>query len=310
MTATPPRADPVREGERIRAEIAAHPRAVLIDALADTMHAIEDDMGTGRHINDYLCLAYATVEMLPSLVYDENSTCDEPGCGAHPATQVTVIGDDAAAAPPPGLSATGWAETAPAVPEEAGGQRVGEGVDPPRDDLDDPGIRAAIAEAAISKGCGGSSAAPRTSRRTRPTPPRAQPKTSCGYTMVPARARTALSSCPTPAPTRRRTTMGDRTDDLREALYFALSSDYEIESADYRRAAGLLVHLGYVPLADVLDALRDHDGFVDWTRTKGPQGYIDDYVIRQYREACARYLAERFAPTTAPQGADERNGHG
>jgi hypothetical protein len=101
VTATPPRADLVREGERIRAEIAAHPRAVLIDALADTMHAIEDDMGTGRHINDYLCLAYATVEMLPSLVYDENATCDEPGCGAHPATQVTAIGDAAAAPPAP-----------------------------------------------------------------------------------------------------------------------------------------------------------------------------------------------------------------
>jgi hypothetical protein len=59
---------------------------------------------------------------------------------------------------------------------------------------------------------------------------------------------------------------------------------------------------GWVPLADVLDALRDHDGFVDWTRTKGPRGYIDDYVVCQYREACARYLAERFAPTTASEG--------
>jgi len=80
----------VAEGARIRAEVAAHLRAALIDALADTMHAIEDDMGTGRHINDYLCLAYATVEMLPGLVYDENATCDEPGCGGHLRDWVTV----------------------------------------------------------------------------------------------------------------------------------------------------------------------------------------------------------------------------
>ncbi len=50
---------------------------------------------------------------------------------------------------------------------------------------------------------------------------------------------------------------------------------------------------GWVPLAEVLDALRDHDGFVQWQR----QGPLNEYVMRKDRDACARYLAERFAPT-------------
>jgi len=65
------------------AEIAAHPRSHVIDAIADAMHWIEDDCGTGRHISYYRSLAYATVEMLPGLTIDEDSLCDEPGCGAH-----------------------------------------------------------------------------------------------------------------------------------------------------------------------------------------------------------------------------------
>lgn len=71
--------------ERLNAEIEAHPKSALIDALADAMHEIEDDDMAGRHISYYRSLAYATVEVLPGLFYDEDATCDEPGCGAHPA---------------------------------------------------------------------------------------------------------------------------------------------------------------------------------------------------------------------------------
>lgn len=70
--------------ERLNAEIAAHPRSALIEALADAMHSIEDDDGNGRHISYYRSLAFATVEILPALFYDEDALCDEPGCGAHP----------------------------------------------------------------------------------------------------------------------------------------------------------------------------------------------------------------------------------
>jgi hypothetical protein len=102
--------------------------------------------------------------------------------------------------------------------------------------------------------------------------------------------------------------MADRTDDLREALYFALSGNYEIEAADYRRAAGLLAQLGYVPLTDVLDALRDDDAYHRWR--KALTGVRPEYPPLTTRHHLADYLAERFAPTTAPEGADERNGHG
>lgn len=71
-------------GEQLIAEIAAHPRSALIEVLADTMQAIEDDDGNGRHINYYRSLAYVTVELLPGLFYDEDALCDESGCGAHP----------------------------------------------------------------------------------------------------------------------------------------------------------------------------------------------------------------------------------
>ena len=71
---------------RIRAEIAAHPRRELIDALADTMHAIEDDDGNGRHISYYRSLALATVELLPNLYlaeqpeWDHGATCGPEEC--------------------------------------------------------------------------------------------------------------------------------------------------------------------------------------------------------------------------------------
>jgi hypothetical protein len=64
--------------------------------------------------------------------------------------------------------------------------------------------------------------------------------------------------------------------------------------------AAIAAWAGYVPLADVLDALRDHDGFVEWTRTQGPGGYTDEYARSRDREIFARYLAERFTP--APEG--------
>jgi hypothetical protein len=55
------------EHQRLIDEIAAHPRAELIEDLADVMHDIEDDDGNGRHPYYYRSLAYATVEMLPAL---------------------------------------------------------------------------------------------------------------------------------------------------------------------------------------------------------------------------------------------------
>lgn len=71
------------EDAALIAEINAHPRSALIEALADAMHSIEDDDGNGRHISYYRSLAFATVEVLPALSYDEDQLCDEPGCGAH-----------------------------------------------------------------------------------------------------------------------------------------------------------------------------------------------------------------------------------
>jgi hypothetical protein len=74
---------PLAEDAALIAEINAHPRSALIEALADAMHSIEDDDGNGRHISYYRSLAFATVEVLPALSYDEDQLCDEPGCGAH-----------------------------------------------------------------------------------------------------------------------------------------------------------------------------------------------------------------------------------
>lgn len=134
------------DDQGLLAEIEAHPKSALIEALADAMHEIEDDDCNGRHVDYYRSLAYATVEILPGLDYDEDATCDEPGCGAHP----------------------------------------------------------------------------------------------------------------------------------------------PVAAAPQARAAG------WVPLDEVLDALRDHEGFVNWTRTNGPEGFLQDYVGRDDRDACARYLADRF----------------
>jgi hypothetical protein len=65
---------------------------------------------------------------------------------------------------------------------------------------------------------------------------------------------------------------------------------------------------GWVPLADVLDALRDDDAYHRWR--KALTGERPEYPPLTTRHHLADYLAERFAPTTAPEGADERNGHG
>jgi hypothetical protein len=93
-----------------------------------------------------------------------------------------------------------------------------------------------------------------------------------------------------------------------------------------------------VPLADVLDALRDDAAYLRWAMQ---QTHVGEHQPTKFTGACwafADYLAERFAPTTAPEsekpgcdcdpaahldlhrpwcatqtapeGADERNGHG
>jgi hypothetical protein len=65
---------------------------------------------------------------------------------------------------------------------------------------------------------------------------------------------------------------------------------------------------GWVPLADVLDALRDHKGFERWAHATGhPSCYLDE--VWPNSDEIADYLTARFAPTP-PEGADERNGHG
>lgn len=64
---------------------------------------------------------------------------------------------------------------------------------------------------------------------------------------------------------------------------------------------------GRVPLADVLHAMRDEDAMDRFAQRHGDD--LDGwYVEHIHRDRIALYLAERFA--TAPEGADERNGHG
>jgi hypothetical protein len=63
---------------------------------------------------------------------------------------------------------------------------------------------------------------------------------------------------------------------------------------------------GRVPLADVLDALRDEGAYSDWLIRSGIGRWYS--IPAKDRDQLCRYLAERF--DTAPEGADERNGHG
>jgi hypothetical protein len=65
---------------------------------------------------------------------------------------------------------------------------------------------------------------------------------------------------------------------------------------------------GRVPLADVLDALRDDDAYHRWR--KALTGVRPEYPPPTTRHHLADYLAERCASADAPEGADERNGHG
>jgi hypothetical protein len=62
---------------------------------------------------------------------------------------------------------------------------------------------------------------------------------------------------------------------------------------------------GMRPLADVLDALRDWKAFSAWYERR----WGEPVHGAPSMGAAVPYLAERFAPT-APEGADERNGHG
>jgi hypothetical protein len=88
---------------------------------------------------------------------------------------------------------------------------------------------------------------------------------------------------------------------LRDVLYRALSGDWEISAGGYRKVARAVLDAGYVPLADVLDALEEEGRLAAWRLTPD--------AADVYSRAMTM-LAERFTPTTAPEGADERNGHG
>jgi hypothetical protein len=82
MTASTPYT--AEEGARIRAEVEAHPRRHVIEALAEAMYILANEHGpTGGGMWHHLSHACVLVEMLPGLAYDEDDLCDEPGCGAH-----------------------------------------------------------------------------------------------------------------------------------------------------------------------------------------------------------------------------------
>ncbi len=86
-----------------------------------------------------------------------------------------------------------------------------------------------------------------------------------------------------------------------------------VDPVDTEDCAGMAVEVvrfmraaGWVPLAEVLDALRDEEAFPSWRRAlTGPR---PEYPSSTVRHHLADYLAEWFP--TVPQGADERNGHG
>jgi hypothetical protein len=74
------------EGARIMADVQAHPRRDVIDAIAEATYDLaNDEAPAGGGMWWHLSQAHALVEALPALSLDEDSLCDEPGCGAHPA---------------------------------------------------------------------------------------------------------------------------------------------------------------------------------------------------------------------------------
>jgi hypothetical protein len=89
-------AEPVKytaeEMDEIAAEVAAHPRRHVIEAIAETTYEIDNDSteGGGGGMVYHLSHAYALVDAMPALNYDESVPCDEPGCGAHPPTAIEV----------------------------------------------------------------------------------------------------------------------------------------------------------------------------------------------------------------------------
>lgn len=50
---------------------------------------------------------------------------------------------------------------------------------------------------------------------------------------------------------------------------------------------------GWVPLADVLAALQDYDGFEKWAQAAGHRCYLDEVYPND--DVVADYLAERFS---------------
>jgi hypothetical protein len=84
-----------------------------------------------------------------------------------------------------------------------------------------------------------------------------------------------------------------------DGLYMARNRELQVELRAAMRAE---------VLADVLDALRDEEAFHRWR--KALTGERPEYPPPSTRYHLADYLAERFGTTTAPEGADERNGHG
>lgn len=69
---------------RILEEVREHPRSHVIEALGEALYDLaNEEGGFGGGMWHHLAHAYAIVEMLPALNYDEEVLCDESGCGAH-----------------------------------------------------------------------------------------------------------------------------------------------------------------------------------------------------------------------------------
>jgi hypothetical protein len=71
------------EGAQILAEVKAHLKRELIETVAEATFALANEHGSGGGMWWHLSQAYVLVEALPALCLDEDSLCDEPGCGAH-----------------------------------------------------------------------------------------------------------------------------------------------------------------------------------------------------------------------------------
>jgi hypothetical protein len=88
--------------------------------------------------------------------------------------------------------------------------------------------------------------------------------------------------------------MADKTVQVKVTLDEEKIREYvEKCCARYREAVvAELRAAGWVPLDEVLAALRDHDGFGDWAARAGFHAYLDE--CHPNDDAIRDYLAERF----------------